>query len=333
MRVVVLVAAIALVVAVPPPAVAGGGAGERQLVVGGRSRSPVRQQAGGGQLGPDYVRATAADFGAGTYGGGAPLPAMEPSVRPVYEWLRVPTGGDCVFVTGPLPPDVAGFVGPLPGYVGLPDQPARIAPIVDAPPGAVRYDGPDPLPEGLVDIGDTASDIGLPLGWDRDIVVVPRCVRPGTALPPTPPTAADIWQQTPLPRARIRANPPGTRQWPGVVHLQSRFWADPLPHAVASVALPGFAVDVRAVPVAYAWVPGDGTSAVRAGPGGPADFVAADYPRRGDYPVTLYVVWLGVAHLWMPELGLDLGAQWLGTVTLPARVTHRVADVRARLHS
>jgi hypothetical protein len=293
----------------------------------------VPRQAGGGQLGPDYVRATAADLGAGTYGGSLPVPATQPSSTPVYEWVRVRTGGDCVFVTGPVAREFAAYLGPLPGDVGLPDQPARIAPIVDAPAGAVRYDGPDPLPAGLTYVGDTASDVGLPLGWDRDVVVVPRCLLPGAPPLPAPPTAAEIWQQTPLPRARIHANPPGTRAWPGVVHLPSHFWADPLPAAVASVALPGFAVDVQAVPIAYAWVPGDGTSAVRPGPGGPADVVAADYPRRGTYPVTLYVVWLGVAHLWMPDRGLDLGAQLLGTVTLPERVIHRVGEVRALLHS
>jgi hypothetical protein len=287
MRVVVLFAAITLVVAALPPAAAGDGAGERQLAVAGRSGSPVRQQAGSGQLDPDYVRATAADFGAGTYGGGAPLAAVQPSVQPVYEWLRVPTGGDCVFVTGPLPPEVAGFVGPLPGSVGLPHQTARIAPIVDAPPGAVRYDGPDPLPESLVDIGDTASDIGLPVGWDRDIVVVPRCVQPGTALPPTADNSRHLANAA---RRRIRNPPRARRARRGASAVE--VLADSSRRGRVRRAQPR---GRRARgPGRLRAVPGDGTSAVRAGRAAPPTSSPPTI-SRGDYPVALYVVWLGVA--------------------------------------
>jgi hypothetical protein len=298
-----------------------------------RAGGAVPRQTGGGELGPDYVRATAADLGAGTYGGSSPVPATQPSTTPIYTWIRVATDGRCVLASDPVDPELARLLTPLPGFIGLPFGPARIAPVVDAPPGAMRYDRPGPLPGTLTYVGDTVSDIGFPVAWDRDVVIVPRCVLPGDPPPPSPPTAAEIWQQTLLPRARIHANPPGTRAWPGVVHLQSRFWSEALPEAVASVALPGFAVDVRAVAVAYAWVPGDGSSTVRAGPGGPTDYVGTDFLKRGDYPVTLYVVWAGVAHLWMPDRGLDLGAQWLGTVTLPEQVVHHVAEVRALLHS
>jgi hypothetical protein len=90
---------------------------------------------------------------------------------------------------------------------------------------------------------------------------------------------------------------------------------------------------VRAWPIAYAWIPGDGTSVVRAGPGSIDDPVPADYPKRGDHVVTLYVVWAGSAHTWSLELGLDFGEQSLGTVTLPVRSVHHVAEVRALLHS
>jgi hypothetical protein len=247
-------------------------------------------------------------------------------------WTRFPTVERCVFVIADLPPAVAQHVATFPVSIGGPYERLQVAP-AQAPPGAVRYDGPGPLPEQLVAAGDLVLDQGTANVPGRDMLVVPRCVAPGAPLPPAPPTAVEIWEQTPIPRARIHANPPGSRAWPGVVHLQSRFWADPLPAAVADVVLDGFVVDVRAVPVAYAWVPGDGTSVVRDGPGSAGDAVPADYSRRGDYPVTLFVMWAGVAHTSMPALGLDFGSQWLGTVTLPERMVHHVAEIRAALHS
>jgi hypothetical protein len=289
-------------------------------------------QTGGGQLGPDSVRATAADLGAGSYPGGAPLASQTPSDVPVYVWTRIPTTERCVFVVADLPPALAQHVAAFPVSIGGPYEHVQVAP-VQAPPGAVRYDVVGLLPAQLAAAGDLVLDLGTATAPGRDTLVVPRCVTAEVALPEAPPTAAEIWEQTPIPRARIHANPPGSRAWPGVVHLESRFWADPLPEAVAGVVLDGFAVDVRAVPVAYAWVPGDGTSVVRDGPGNATDAVPADYRRRGDYPVTLYVMWAGVAHTSAPALGLDLGSQWLGTVTLPERVVHHVAEIRAVLHS
>jgi hypothetical protein len=300
--------------------------------VGAGNESRASGQTGGGQLGPDYVRATAADLGTGSYPGGAPLAGQVPSDVPVYVWNRIATPERCVFVVADLPPAVAQHVAAFPVSIGGPYAHVQVAP-AQAPPGAVRYDGVGPLPEQLVAAGDLVLDHGTASEPGLDTLVVPRCVAPGAPLPTTPPTAAEIWEQTPLPRARIRANPPGSRAWPGVVHLQSRFWADPLPAAVADVVLDGYVVDVRAVPVAYAWVPGDGTSAVRDGPGSPTDAVPAEYRRRGDYPVTLYVMWAGVAHTSAPALGLDFGSQWLGTATLPERVVHHVAEIRALLHS
>ena len=294
----------------------------------------VRAQTGGGQLGPDYVRATASDLGAGGYAGATPVPNAAPSTAPVYSWERVATGARCIVVIdAPAASPFFSRLSPLPGLFFFPDLPLQVTPLMGAPMGGLRYDGPDPLPGGLAYQGDLVTDVATPVDPGFVMIVIPRCVLPGDPLPPTPPNAADIWQQTPLPRARIHANPPGTRTWPGVVHLQSRFWADGLPETRAAVALPGFAVDVRARPIAYAWLPGDGTAAVRPGPGSIDDPVPADYPQRGDHTVTLYVVWVGSAHTWAPALGLDFGEQWLGTVTLPERTVHHVAEVRALLHS
>ena len=322
MRVFVAVAVFGLALAIAPPA------------DGAAVSRAIRSQTGSGQLGPDYVRADAGDLGAGTYRGATPVPNATPTTAPVYRWERAATGARCVVVTDArAAAAVFSRLSPLPGLFFFPDIPMQVTALMGAPVGGLRYDGPGALPDGLAYHGDLVTDLATPVDPAMVWIVIPRCVLPGDPLPPTPPTAADIWQQTPLPRPRIHANPPGTRSWPGVVHLQSRFWADPIGEARAAVALPGFAVDVRARPIAWAWVPGDGTSAVRPGPGSVDDAVPADYPRRGDHTVTLYVVWVGSAHTYAPALGLDFGEQWLGTVVLPERTVHHVAEVRALLHS
>ena len=165
------------------------------------------------------------------------------------------------------------------------------------------------------------------------MLLVPRCAAPGEQVPPAPPDAATIWQQTPLPRARIHASPPGTRSWPGIVNLESRFWGDALPDAHATVTLDGYVVDVAAHPVAYGWAFDDGTTSVGTSPGSAGAPLRATFRRRGDHPVALYVTWAGVARVTAPSLALDFGVQDLGTVTLPVSVAHHVAEIRALLRS
>jgi hypothetical protein len=174
--------------------------------------SSVRAQTGGGQLGPDYVRADASDLGAGSYPGATPIPNAAPSTAPAYTWERVPTGGLCVVV---FDEDAASWSGaslsPLPGLFFFPDLPMQVTPLMGAPIGGLRYDGPSPLPAGIAYAGDLVADVATPIDPANRMVVIPRCVLPGDPVPPTPPTASEIWQQTPLPGARIHANPPGTR--------------------------------------------------------------------------------------------------------------------------
>jgi hypothetical protein len=188
------------------------------------------------------------------------------------------------------------------------------------------------LPPGATSFGVYGFDIGTARGGGR-VVVIPRCARPGEPLLPTPPSAAAVWQQTPLPRESVSANPPGTRAWPGIVNLESWFWGAPMPDAQASVTLEGYTVSVVAHAVAYAWSFGDGTSSVRPDPGTRASPARAGYRRRGDYDVTLYVVWAGRAHVSQPAWGLDLGDQDLGTVTIPERVVYHEAEIRAVLRT
>jgi hypothetical protein len=290
------------------------------------------QTAGDGELGPDYVRATARDLGAGAFPGSG-LPGVAPGTVSPYEWERAVTGGRCVVFAGPIPPELRAATTPLPGIALFPYAPLQVGALQGAPAGAVRLDGSAPLPPGATLAGEFVVDTATPRDGGPGVLVVPRCSLPGVPLPAEPPTAAEIWQQTPLPRATVHASPPGTRAWPGIVNLESRFWSQPLADARAIVELDGYVVDVAAQPVAYAWELGDGTTSVSSGPGAPDAPTRATFRRRGDHGVVLYVTWAGLAHVTAPALGLDFGLQYLGTVTLPEAIVYHQAEIRALLRS
>ncbi|HEY3669783.1 MAG TPA: hypothetical protein VGN51_02530 [Acidimicrobiia bacterium] len=302
------------------------------LTVVGLAPPAAAQTAGGGELGPDYVRATASDLGAGTFPGSG-LPAAVPAVDPPYTWERADTGGRCVVFAGAVPAELVGWVSPLPGLDLLPYVPIQIGAFQGGVPGAVRLDGDAPLPPGAVLVGTFVIDTASPRDGGPGTFFVPRCSPPGEPLPPALPDAATIWQQTPLPRAHIHASPPGTRDWPGIVNLESRFWGDPLADVRATVNLDGYVVDVSARPMAYGWAFDDGTTSVGSSPGSAGAPLRATFRRRGDHGLALYVTWAGFAHITAPALGLDFGLQYLGTVTLPVAGTHHVAEIRALLRS
>ena len=303
------------------------------LVVLGLAGPPAAAQtAGGGELGPDYVRATASDLGAGTFPGGG-LPESAPAVESPFAWERNDTGARCVVFPGAIPPELTGWVSPLSSFGSLPGSDVQVGRVQGAPPDAVRLDGDAPLPPGAVLVGAFVVDLATLRDGRPGVWVVPRCAAPGELLPPQLPDAATIWEQTPLPRTRIHASPPGTRDWPGIVNLESRFWGDPLPDARASVTLDGYLVEVAARPVAYGWAIDGGTTSVGTSPGSAATPLRATFRRRGDHGVGLWVTWGGVAHVRAPGLGLDFGLQDLGTVTLPVAQTHHVAEIRALLRS
>jgi hypothetical protein len=289
------------------------------------------QTSGDGELGPDYVRATARDLGSGTFPGGG-LPSAPPPVDPPYEWSRAPTGGRCMVFPGAIPAALTGAVTPLRGVFTFPYASLQVGALQGAPSGAVRVDGSPALPAGVVPAGDFVIDTATPREG-TGLLIVPRCAQPGEPLPPALPTAAEIWEQTPLPRGSVHASPPGTDSWPGIVNLESRFWAAPLADANATVGLRGYVVTVFAHPVGYAWSFGQGTTSVSDAPGGPDAPARAEYRRRGDYDVTLYVVWAGLAHTTAPAFGLDFGVQNLGTVTLPVTIGYHEAEIRALLRS
>jgi hypothetical protein len=290
------------------------------------------QTTAGGELGPDYVRATASDLGAGTFPGGG-LPSVQPAVVPSYVWSRHVTGGRCVVFPGAIPAELAQAVSPLPGILMFPYASLQVGILQGAPPGAVRVDGDAALPAGAIVAGDFVVDTATPRDGSVDLRIVPRCAPPDVPLPPELPTAAEIWEQTPLPRASLHASPPGTRAWPGIVNLESRFWTTALPDAHAEVSLDGYDVSVVARPAAYAWSFGDGSTAVASGPATPDAPARATFRRRGDYHLVLYVTWAGLAHTTAPVFGLDFGFQDLGTVTLAEPVVYHEAEIRALLRS
>jgi hypothetical protein len=300
-------------------------------IVGTDVLPAAAQTSVGGELGPDYVRAGARDLGSGTFPGGG-LPASAPSVESPYTWERTETGGRCVIFAGPVPGELVSSVTPLPGIAVFPYVVVQVGALQGAPPGTLRLDGDSPLPPGARLVGSFVIDAATPRSGPG-FFVVPRCASPGEPLPPPPPDASSIWQQTPLPRALVHSSPPGTRDWPGIVNLESRFWGDPLPDAHATVTLDGYVVDVVAHPLAYGWAFEDGTTFVASTPGDAATPRRATFRRRGDHHLSLYVTWAGVAHVAAPAFGLDFGVQDLGTVTLPVAVTHHVAEIRALLRS
>ncbi len=222
---------------------------------------------------------------------------------------------------------------PCPASSSFPYAPVHVGTLQGAPPGAVRLDARPAAPaRACTSAGDFVVDTATPRAGGPTSSCVPRCAPPGAPFFPAPPSAAAIWQQTPLPRATVHASPPGTRAWPGIVNLESRFWSDPLPDARATVDLDGYVVSVVAHPVAYAWSFGDGTVSIGASPGGPDGPARATFRRRGDYGVTLYVVWAGLAHITAPALGSRLRRRSTSAPSrCPRRPCYHEAEIRALL--
>jgi hypothetical protein len=283
-------------------------------------------QTGSGELGPGSVRATARDLGSGSFVGSG-IPARQPAAESLFTWTRQGTSSICVQFGGPVPPELAAHLYAIAGPTVITDQVSGPGtPMVPA--GVVALDDPALLPPGATAVGDLVTEVGES---GTTIVAVPRCVQPGDPLLGEPPSPAEIWQETPLPRATVHASPPGTIGWPGITRLATYFWGDALADTGAAVSLRGFDVTVVARPIAYAWSFGDGTTAVVADPGSATAPLRVTFLRRGDYLVDLYVVWEGRAHVSFAGFGVaDVD---LGTVTLPERAPYHVAEVRALLHS
>ncbi len=162
-------------------------------------------QTGGGELGPGYVRATARDLGNGTFPG-AGLPARAPSTEPLFAWQREPSAMACVVLQGPVPPELSDRIRPIPGPTLIIGEALGPGLPIDVPAGAVAIDRLLVPPDAIV-VGDLVYDVGTRPGF---VLAVPRCGGPGTPLLGEPPSPAEIWQETPLPRTEVHASPPGT---------------------------------------------------------------------------------------------------------------------------
>ena len=290
------------------------------------SAAPGSAQSGGGELAPGYVRATAHDLGAGTFSGGG-VATRAPSTASLFTWERQPSAMTCVTLPGPVAPDIAGRIRPVPGPTVVTGEPLEPGAATDVAAGVVVLDRILVPPDAVV-VGELVYEVGARPG---SLLVVPRCVQPGTPLLGEPPTAAEIWQETPLPRTEVHAAPPGSLSWPGITRLATFFWGTTVPETAAQVSLRGFDVAVVAHPVAYAWDFGEGTTLVSPDAGTAAVPTRVTFVRRGNYRVQLYVVWEGRAHI--SFRGLDLADEDLGTVTLPEGTPYHVAEIRALLRT
>jgi hypothetical protein len=287
---------------------------------------PTGAQTGGGELGPDYVRASAADLGSGSFPGGG-VPARAPSAASPFTWQRWSSTEVCAVLGAPPTPEQAPHVSGIDGPIVVGDVfQGPGTPLV--PPWVVAVDDRSAVPPDATIVGDLAFDVGI---QGARTLIVPRCVVPATPALPEPPSPTEVWQQTPLPRTRVNASPPGTAGWSGITRLTTRFWGSAVPETTASVSLRGFDVEVAARPIAYAWVFGNGATAIADHPGSIFAPFPVTYVRRGDYRVVLYVVWEGRSRMWFG--GLPLPEQDLGTVTLPEARSYHVAEIRAVLRS
>ena len=288
--------------------------------------APGSAQSGGGELTPGSVRATARDMGAGTFAGGG-VPMRTPSTESLFSWNRQASSLVCVVLGAPPSPELAPQLSQIPGPTVVTTEVIGPGDAVDVPAGAVAVDRLL-VPPGAVVVGDLVYDVGE---QPTLLLVFPRCVQPGTPLPGEPPSPAEIWQETPLPRTQVQASPPGSLVWPGITRLATLFWGTAVSETSAQVSLRGFDVAVVARPVAYAWDFGEGTTLVSADAGSAALPTRVTFVRRGDYRVRLYVVWEGRARI--SFRGFAVADQDLGTVTLPEGTPYHVAEIRALLRT
>jgi hypothetical protein len=295
-------------------------------LAGGLSAVSAHAQTGGGELGSGSVRATARDLGTGTYPGSG-VPTRAPSTESLFSWNRQASNLVCVVLGAPPPPDVADRVTAIPGPTVVTNEVIGPGEPVDVPAGAVALDRLLVPPDAVV-VGDLVYDVGE---QPTLLLVFPRCIRPGAPLLGEPPSPAEIWQETPLPRTQVHASPPGSRSWPGITRLATFFWGTAVPETSAQVSLRGFDVAVVAHPIAYAWDFGEGTTLVTADAGSAAVPTRVTFVRRGDYRVRLYVVWEGRARI--SFRGIALADQDLGTVTLAEGSPYHVAEIRALLRT
>ena len=199
------------------------------VVAMGLGGGSAHAQTGGGELGPGSVRATARDLGTGTYPGSG-VAARAPSTESLFSWNRQVSSLVCVILGAPPSPELAPQVSQIPGPTAVTNQVIGPGDPVDIPAGAVAVPRLLVPPDAVV-VGDLVYDVGE---QPTLLLVLPRCIQPGTPLLGEPPSPAEIWQETPLPRTEVHATPARDRSsWPGITRLATFFWGTTVPETSA----------------------------------------------------------------------------------------------------
>jgi hypothetical protein len=116
------------------------------------------------------------------------------------------------------------------------------------------------------------------------------CTAPGAAVPPAPPTATEIFNQAPLPRCEIKANPTGD----GLTGVETWLWCEEIEEVTVTAAIRGYQVEATATPTEFLWLPGDGASYISHDPGTEETPSATHmYETKGDYVIAVDVAWSG----------------------------------------
>ncbi len=181
--------------------------------------------------------------------------------------------------------------------------------------------GPN-MPDSFQEYGPNGKPIGTP------VVVCPQQQLPKPGVPPPPPpTPAEVWAQAPLSSPAFGVSPSTV----GITQLPSWFWVTAGSGAVTVTAeINGYSVTTTAIPVAYEWSFGDGSSGTSLAPGGESSpSVTHTYTYKGTYIVTLSIDYSGTYSYAGPG---GSGTESLGNYVPPATSTpYVVQEVRSVL--
>ena len=178
-------------------------AGRRGLR-GGRRRAAARRRPAVASSGPDTCAPTARDLGAGTFPGGG-LPGARAVDRVVVHVGARAVGDGVRDPRRPGRPELADACDRFPARRSSRRAAARSRLPVDVPAGRGRARTVCSFPPDAVVVGDLV--VRRRRAARASSSSCPRCVGPGTPLLGEPPSPAEIWQQTPLPRTERAREP------------------------------------------------------------------------------------------------------------------------------
>ncbi len=150
---------------------------------------------------------------------------------------------------------------------------------------------------------------------------------PAPPPPPPPPSATEVQGEAPLPAAVIEFNPVRV----GLTQLPTFFWSQGVGQAVhVSRSIAGYTITADAIPIAYVWRFGDGTTATSTSAGSPTSpSVTHTYTQAGSYEVSVSVEYTGSFSYAGPG---GSGTEPLGTYySQPFQATYTVQQVRSVL--